>query len=392
MRKLVTRPKLLTQVALALLLPAVVCPAYAAGLAATSDARVVSGPVFPITPPAAALQANDMPSDGAHGLGFVPNPAAPRPALYFRSATFRASLPATVDLSQYNPPVGNQSGVNSCVSWALGYYLRGWYAKRDGYYPIGGAGGAGSFAPMYLYSQVPKYDEHGNPIARDQNGGTRFADNLSILEQGIDTRADYSQGDYDYADSPTAGEAADASHYKLASYSEVGGPNLRNWIEATIAGGNPVAIGIPVYPEFDAARAANPLVGVPGSSEHSRGNHVVFASKYDANGLWIENQWGTSWGLNGWAELSWSFVNQYAFEAVGEAPLPPGGAVPIVIGELPSRAGATVRAAGFAVTFASAADRTCNNVGRVIGEYPRWASFGSTITLTIGARPRTPCP
>jgi hypothetical protein len=36
---------------------------------------------------------------------------------------------------------------------------------------------------------------------------------------------------------------------------------------------------------------------------------------YDANGVWIENTWGTSWGLYGWAELSWSFINQYAWEA-----------------------------------------------------------------------------
>ena len=25
--------------------------------------------------------------------------------------------------------------------------------------------------------------------------------------------------------------------------------------------------------------------------------------------MWIENQWGLGWGSNGWAELSWAFVN-----------------------------------------------------------------------------------
>ena len=28
----------------------------------------------------------------------------------------------------------------------------------------------------------------------------------------------------------------------------------------------------------------------------------------------MKNQWGTSWGKQGWAELSWAFVNQYAKE------------------------------------------------------------------------------
>ena len=136
-----------------------------------------------------------------------------------------APLPTAVDLSQYNPPVGDQGNVESCVSWATGYYLRGWYAKRDGYYPAGGVAGTGSFAPMYLYSQLV----HG------QNVGTYFKDNLNLLEQGIDTRADYTQGDYDYQDLPTAAEVTNGVNYKIASYREVGGSNLQRWIETTIA-------------------------------------------------------------------------------------------------------------------------------------------------------------
>lgn len=386
MTMLVRSPRLLTPVALALLLLALGRPAAAAGPVAVAGLPPATpspsaAPPALLTPPIAARQANGMPGSGVHALGLVSNPAArPVPYSYFAG---QPALPAAVDLSQYNPPVGDQGGLLSCVSWATGYYLRGWYAKRDGYYPTGGAGSTGSYAPMYLYSQLV----HG------QNVGTFFKDNLSILQQqGIDTRADYTQGDYDYKDLPAAGETANATHFKLASYSDVGGSNLQQWIETSLASGNPVAIGIPVYPEFDHASVANPLVGVPLPGEPSRGNHAVFASAYDANGLWIENQWGTNWGKNGWAELSWSFVNHYAFEAVSEAPLVPGGTVPNVLHQLPSPAASAVRAAGFAVVLASAADRTCNYLGRVIAESPRWANFGSTVTLTIGTRPPTPCP
>lgn len=115
---------------------------------------------------------------------------------------------ASVDLSQYAPPVGDQGSVLSCVSWATGYYLRGWYAKRDGYYPSGGASNTGSYAPMYPYSQLV----HG------QNTGTNFNDTLNILQQqGIDTRADYTQGDYNYTSPPTSVETANAAHIKIAS-------------------------------------------------------------------------------------------------------------------------------------------------------------------------------
>jgi hypothetical protein len=234
------------------------------------------------------------------------------------------SLPAAVDLTQYNPPVGDQGGVESCVSWATGYYLRGWYAGRGGYYPPGG------FAPLFLYNQIT----HG------QNVGTGFGQNLGILQQqGIDPEFDFWQGYYDYTDQPTTTETAEAAPYRIAGYSIVSPAQvaLKTWIETTISAGNPVVIGIPVYPEFDqVGPATNYLVNVPQPGETSRGGHAVFGSKYDANGLWIENSWGTSWGKNGWAELSWNFISQYATGAANM--------VPSVVPANPSQ-GAIVKAA-----------------------------------------------
>jgi hypothetical protein len=382
MKRLVHCPRLLTHTALVLLMLAIAGPAYATGPTATPGTLSTGGAPAPLTPPAVALQAIGAPGSGVHALGFVPNPAAPRVA---QVSPFVA-LPATVDLSQYVPPVGDQEGVSSCVSWATGYYLRGWYAKRDGYYPAGGGGNTGSYAPMYLYSQ----------LAHGRNVGTYFNDNLNILQgQGIDTRADYTQGDYDYTDLPTAGETANASHIRIASYSDVAGPNLQNWIQSTMASGNPVVLGLPIYPEFDHASASNPLVGLPQPGETSRGGHAVFAVGYDANGVWIENSWGTSYGLNGWAELSWAFVNQYVYEGVSEVPLLPGNTVPNVIGETTTAAYNAIHAAGFVVATGTAVDRTCNDINRIMRQSPSggtWAVYNSTVAVTIGSRPPTPCP
>ncbi len=266
--------------------------------------------------PGSSLNGGSVPGEGTRGLGATP-PSGPRitPDLSVRSSTLTTSqgemnLPTSVDLSQYNPPVGDQGGTEACVSWALGYYLRGWYARRDGSYPGGGPDGNGGFQPMYLYSQ----------ITQGHDSGSSFNQNLDMMvDQGIDTRADYVQGDDDDATQPTDGERQNAARYKIAGWATLfaganQGAAAQQAIESSIAGGNPVVLGIPVYDNFWNASATNDYVdGAPGPYY---GAHAVFISKYDANGVWVENSWGTWWGLNGWVELSWAFVDQYAWQAV----------------------------------------------------------------------------
>lgn len=287
-------------------------------IAATARAAPLHDGPSGDTVPVAARTATGAPGSGLHSLGFVATPGHAGAAV--RAETVAAAVPTSVDLSRYAPPVGDQGSVKSCTAWATGYYLRGWYATRDGYYPAGGSGNTGSFAPMYTYSQ----------IVRGQNIGTSFTDNLNIQQgQGVDSRADYRPGDYDFTTQPNSGEIANATNVKVASYTTVEGPAgffggpLQSYIQSKLAGGDPIVLSIPVYPEFDHASATQYLVTAPQAGEVSLGLHAVAAFKYDANGVWIENQWGTGWGVNGWAELSWDFINRYSVEAVSIMPLSP---------------------------------------------------------------------
>ncbi len=61
--------------------------------------------------------------------------AAPTTATPASAGVTAGTAPASVDLSSNAPPVGNQGQVNSCVAWAEDYSMRGYYAKRDSYYP-----------------------------------------------------------------------------------------------------------------------------------------------------------------------------------------------------------------------------------------------------------------
>ncbi len=287
-------------------------------------------------------------------------------------------LPAAVDLSSYSPPVALQGGDNSCVSWIVGYYMRGWYARRDGRDSSGNARG---FAPMYLYSQL----SHGRDVT------TSFEDNLAVLrDTGVDTRAHYAQGDDNYADAPTASERANAARFAIAGYrvlfqADRQGAKARWAIEQAMAAGNPVGLGIPVYDDFWNADATH--YHVDGARGKLYGNHAVFAAGYDRAGVWIENQWGASWGLKGWVRLSWSFIDRYAWEAVtmrvaggggvrrpGYRLLPASPAVSSArrtrVGQVDWRTGAPSRA------------RAGNSAGRTTGTRGRSTTQGAPPTNT----------
>ena len=84
-------------------------------------------------------------------------------------------------------------------------------------------------------------------------------------QQGIDTQADYTQGNYGYVDQPTTAEKSNAAGYKSAGYTSLlgSGGNAQTVIENALAAGYPVAIGIPVYDNFYNATASAPYVDVP---------------------------------------------------------------------------------------------------------------------------------
>jgi len=212
-----------------------------------------------------------------------------------------AGIPGRVDLSASAPPVGDQGALGSCASWAFGYYLRGYYALRDGYYPSGSnEGGEGGLAAGYLYSQLAA----GNPDA-----ATSAKQNVDLLTvQGIVANADFSQGNDQLASQPTAEQTALAARYRIAGHrfiESVPGSN-RAQIESLMAAGSPVVLNIALTGTFYAVSADSYLFSGP--SAPSDPSHDIAAFGYDSAGVWVENSWGTGWGKDGWAELSWGWL------------------------------------------------------------------------------------
>lgn len=268
----------------------------AAGLAAAMGAT-----------PASAAAAQHYPQHLKHGLGL--NVAGLKAAKAGKQAHANsalpvhqratAELPSSGDLTQYTNAPGDQGQVGSCVTWATGYTGYGVLMNEQG---ISG----GPMAPMFIYSQIAKGNDQGT-----------WASVALPMEQqqGIDTKSDYWQGDFDYTTQPDQNERANAANYKLSGYTQLStsGDAAKSDIENAISQGEPVAIGFTVHQSFmnlDASTASD-YSYLPGDSNSDPvvGGHEVTIVAYNEQGVKIENSWGSGWGADGFVTVPWSFFN-----------------------------------------------------------------------------------
>jgi len=233
-----------------------------------------------------------------HGMG-----AAPPTRTVTPTRSVRPHVPSSVDLSAYAPSPGNQGAVGSCVTWAIGYGLMGWKARKAGMSGI-------DFAPMYIYSQI----NGGRDAGSSPIDATRLA-----ISQGVDTRAHYTQGDFNWQTPPTTAERTNAAKYKVAStktlfanYNGVGSA-AQTAIQNELADGNPVAITVRLRQSFYSVSSSSPIYR--DTTSGVIGYHEMFALGYDANGLRFQNSWGTGWGSGGRAYMTWDVVAKDVLEA-----------------------------------------------------------------------------
>lgn len=241
----------------------------------------------------------------------------------------RAATPASVDLTPWAVPAGDQGRLGSSASWTVGYTIAGWWARRE-------AKAGAPFAPMYLYSQLT-----GGRAG--VAAGASLTANLSLAQSsGIDPRADYPQGDLDAVTAPTAAQRANAANFRLAGWTSLYWTPVqavsisRPTIEQALAAGQPVALGIKVYSNLLAIGAGNARYSTPSGA--FAGVHALAVLGYDDFGVRVESSWGRSWGADGFAWLSWSYVANHSVEAHAVSGLraPAAGAAPALTSMSPT--------------------------------------------------------
>jgi hypothetical protein len=208
-----------------------------------------------------------------------------------------ADTPQEADLSQWAVTPGNQGHYGSCASWSTSYTNMGWFLNKQG------MGDGNPLNPVFVYGLV--LEARGAQCG--PNSGSMISDPLKVLvDTGVPSAAQFS--------STTCVSATDedrqaAGAHRITSYTELDlSQGVRQAMTTAIAGGKPVSFGIMLYNEFMNANAQDYLIQAPDGSSNALGGHGITALRYDSQGVWIENSWGEKWGKDGWAELSWDYV------------------------------------------------------------------------------------
>ena len=372
-------------------------PAVIAAVAAVAFIPLLSAPWAqaagePVGRSATGLSGSGTAVVARHAFG-LKVATGPRIAAGHRVSTLGIAaadvLPSAVDLTTKTIAPGNQGPIGSCVAWSVGYTLAGYYANAQ-------AQPGSPYAPMYLYSQI-----HATGSADGGGALTSTAWNV-ISTQGIAEKAVYTQGDFDFRTMPTQAQIANASGHRMAPAAYLfrgpnqGGPGIAA-LQASLASGNPVEIGIPVYTAFTALNAGKSLMTQAMATGPVLGGHALVAVGYNPTGLVVENSWGSTWGAGGYATLGWDFVGKSIAEAsvtTGFASVP---VLPAVTGlsvtSAPATGGGPMVISGnalagvdtssvTAVTLVNTADPTVSVNAPVVSR------TATTLTVTVPAAPR----
>ena len=214
------------------------------------------------------------------------------------------SLPKSVDLSKYFPPVKDQTG-GLCVAWAAGYNYRTYlYAKGKGLTKSDLSNASNCFSPKDLWmSLLERYKGHD---PGEECEGTNYEPILEILtSRGIATMETEPDRNYDYCNYNPEKNATEAANYKIKEYYSINqdAETIKKYLSQEIA------VMFSAYLVHDFAEA-NGIYKT--TSNDWWGYHAMVICGYDddkgPNGAFrIINSWDTDWGDNGYLWVDQKF-------------------------------------------------------------------------------------
>ncbi|MFH1118343.1 MAG: C1 family peptidase [Bacteroidota bacterium] len=231
------------------------------------------------------------------------------------------NLPASVDLGDKFPPIGDQGEYGTCVAWAVGYNLKTALNGIDNQWTANQLAEAEKqTSPKDIFWAIPPAEK-----GSDCNG-TQFeaAMDMLISRGGASLAMVPYTGLGDCSQSPDQNWTENASNNKLVNYRKIADQSNSSSMtvanfKAYLAEGRPIAIGARLGDRFmrwnsdaviDYDTYQNP------GMQHAY--HAMVLAGYDDNkgAFKVINTWGNTWGNAGtiWVDYDF-FVNEFCFAA-----------------------------------------------------------------------------
>jgi C1A family cysteine protease len=226
----------------------------------------------------------------------------------------KVSIPATVDLRSWCPPIEDQGTLGSCTANA-GVALFEYFERR-------------AFGKHIDASRLFLYKATRNLLHWTGDTGAFLRSTMGAMVLfGVPPEEYWKYIVADYEKEPPAFCYAFASNYRAISYYRLDPPGttktaLLTQIKTNLVGGLPSMFGFTVYSSYQQA-ATTGNIPYPTAGEKIIGGHAVVAVGYDDNlkiknnvpgaleykgALLIRNSWGTGWGINGYGWLPYEYV------------------------------------------------------------------------------------
>jgi C1A family cysteine protease len=186
----------------------------------------------------------------------------------FRSEHKDASaLPVTIDLRPQMSPIVDQGQLGSCTANAIASGLREYLLLKSG-------------SPLRRLSRLFLYwHERSIEGTVSEDSGAYIRDGMKVLQQiGVSPESDYPYDINKFTETPSTHAENDAASYKIAEYHRV-----TDFVsmQAVLATGVPVVLGIDVYASFESDTVAKTdKVPMPKRGEKLLGGHAVLAVGY----------------------------------------------------------------------------------------------------------------
>ncbi|MEQ9366385.1 MAG: C1 family peptidase, partial [Leptospirales bacterium] len=254
----------------------------------------------------------------------------------------RSRLPARVDLGAQMPPVGDQGPRASGVAWALAYGLmsHGRASRDSDPNPISNAGsivqapGRGNASRKPCVAEAPDADQLYSPahlynalnMGKDAGIDLLRAGRYLVRQGAVDCSAvPYDPDTFEIAPAVGAPESSTNARFRARGLRRLAPSNLAE-IQARLARGQAVAIGLSIYEDFyELGRGVYEAPPADLRARSFRGGHAVVLVGYDHNkksaggdagAFRFLNSFSRDWGDQGYGWISYRAFHKLVREAV----------------------------------------------------------------------------